>query len=90
MKDYLLEVGVKTLGPSAIRGAILGIAGWILVKNDLLSPFGIISDATQHITTIHWDQLSTASIAALPAVIAAIIKLVQHHTTPIIKGDQPQ
>ena len=88
MKEYLLEVGLKTLGPSAIRGAILGIAGWLLVKNDLLAPFGIISDAAAQTTTIHWKDLSTASIAALPAVIAAVIKLFQHHTTTIIKGEE--
>ena len=84
VKDWLLEVGVKTFGPSAIRGAILGISGWLLAKEGVLSSFGIVSDATAHTTTIFWDKLSVALIVGLPAIIAGVIKTTQHQATQLI------
>lgn len=95
MKDWLIEAGLKTFGPSAIRGAVLGISGWLLVRSDMLDKFGIVSDAAQHITTIHWDKLSMAAIAALPAILAGAIKLMQYHGTQAVqavtqpKGETP-
>lgn len=86
MKDWLMEVGVKTFGPSAIRGAILGVSGWLLMKNNALAPFGIVSDAAQHLTTIYWDKLSVAAITALPAIIAGAVKMVQHQGTQVIQS----
>ena len=84
MKEWLLEVGVKTFGPSAIRGAILGISGWLLAKEGALSAFGIVSDAAAHTTIIYWDRLSMALIVGLPAIIAGVIKATQHQATQII------
>lgn len=91
-KDWLLEAGLKTAGPSAIRGSILGIVGWLAMKQNFLMGLGIVTDPTEHITIIHWDQLSTWAIAALPAVAAGLIKLFQHTGTTIMtnKGDQPK
>jgi hypothetical protein len=79
LKEWIIEVAVKKMWPSAIRGAILGIVGWMVVRNDILAPFGITSDAIQHTTTIYWDKLQTALIVGLPAAVAAIIKLLNHH-----------
>jgi hypothetical protein len=84
MKDWLIRLGLNEAGPSAIRGAILGVSGWILVRNGALTHFGIISDVAAHTTTIHWDQLSVAAIASLPAIIAAVIKLFQVHGENVI------
>src|SRR5262245_41349917 len=50
LKVWLVEVGVKKMGPSAIRGAILGLFGWLMTKEGLLASFGIVSDATAHTT----------------------------------------
>lgn len=86
MKDWLLEVGLKTFGPSAVRGAVLGVAAWLLAKNGALAHFGVISDAATHTLTIHWDQLSTASIAALPAILAGVIKVLNYHGTQVVKS----
>lgn len=86
LKTWALEIGIKKLGPSAIRGAVLGIASWLIAKDGLLSSYGIVSDAAAHTTTIHWDQVSTALIVGLPAIIAAVIKLTQHTTTAVITG----
>lgn len=77
MKDWLINVGLKTFGPSAIRGGVLGLAGWLMARENLLSVFGVVSDATAHTTTIYWDKLSIALIAALPAIGAGLIKVTQ-------------
>jgi len=86
MKDWLLNVGLKTFGPSALRGAILGIAGWLMARGNMLSSFGIVSDAAAQTTTIHWQQLSIAVIAAFPAVLAGLIKMTQHQVTAVATG----
>lgn len=84
MKAWLIEVALKKMGPSAIRGAILGAFGWLLTRQDMLAPFGIMSDATAHTTIIDWDKLNAAVIVALPALIAAVIKMVNHHADQIV------
>lgn len=87
LKVWFLEIAVKQLGPSAIRAAVLGVASWFIAKEGLLAPFGIISDAVARTTTIHWDKVSDALILGLPAIIAVIIKLTQHTTTAVVKGE---
>lgn len=86
LQTWIVEVLIKKLGPSAIRGGILGIMGWIMTRNGMLAQFGVVSDMATHTTTIHWDTLSTWLIAGLPAITAAGIKLFQHHTGAVITG----
>ena len=86
LKVWLLEVGLKKLGPSAIRGAVLGLASWFIAKEGLLSSYGIVSDAVAKTTTIHWAQVSDALIVGLPALIAIILKLTSHTTVAVAKG----
>jgi hypothetical protein len=91
MKNWLVEVGVKTFGPSAVRGAVLGIAGWLMAKEGMLAPFGIVSDAVAKTTTIYWEQLSAAIILGLPALIAGIVKLTQREGEKVVtKVTQPK
>lgn len=85
MKDWLINFGLKTFGPSAVRGAILGLAGWLMARENLLTAFGIVSDAAAHTTTLHWDQLSLGVIALLPAIGAGLIKVTQKQTTQAIQ-----
>ena len=86
LKEWVIEVAVKKLAGSAIRAAALGILGWLMVRNDLLVTWGIVSDAAAHTTTIYWDKLSGALIVGLPALIAIVIKLFQHTATSVVKG----
>jgi hypothetical protein len=86
MKEWLMEVVVKKMGPSALRGAVLGVFGWLMARQGLLDSFGVVSDAANHTTTVYWDKLSTALIVALPALLAAVIKLVNHHTETALSG----
>ena len=69
---------------SAIRGAILGLSGWLLAKEGALTAFGIVSDAAAHTTTVYWDKLSSALVIGLPALIAGVIKLTQHQATQLV------
>jgi hypothetical protein len=86
LKTWAIEIGLKKLGPSAIRAAILGIASWLIARDGLLTSYGIVSDAAARTTTIHWDAVSSALIVGLPAVIAVIVKLTQHTTTAAVTG----
>lgn len=88
IKGWLLEVGLKKLGPSAIRGAVLGLSGWLIAREGLLAPFGIVSDAVTHTTTIYWDRLNLALIASFPALLAAAIKLVNHQAVQALPKPQ--
>lgn len=79
IKLWLIEVGIKKFGPSAVRGAILGIGGWVVAKEGILAPLGILYDQTTHILTIHLDTLSIWAVAGLPALGAGLIKVANHH-----------
>lgn len=83
-KEWLLEVAVKKMGPSAVRGAILGVSGWLIAKQGLLSAYGVLSDSTAHTTTIYWDKLNMALVLALPAGLGAVIKMLNHQGNEII------
>ena len=82
IKQFLIEVAVKKMGPSAIRGACLGLIGWLAMKNNLVP--GVHTDAVSHVTTIAWDQVSGWLIAGIPAGLAAVIKLVNHSAASVI------
>ncbi len=84
LKQWMVEVAVKKMGPSAIRGAIIGIFSWILAKQGALAAFGIVADQATHTVTIHLDQLSMVLIAGLPAALAAAIKMVNHHADEVV------
>ena len=84
LKAWLVQIGIKRLGPSAIRGAILGLSGWLMAKGGMLESFGIISDAAAHTTTIYWDKMNDGLILLLPAIMAAVIKLMNHHVVATV------
>ncbi len=74
-KGWLFETGFKVFGPAAIRGAILGLSGWFMVRSNVFEQIGIISDKQAHVTIINWDQLAIGLIALIPALLAGVIKL---------------
>lgn len=85
LKGWLINVAIKKFGPSAIRGAILGLGGWLAAKEGLLSTFGIIYDKATHILTINLDTLSVIGVAALPAIGAGVIKVLNHEGGEAVK-----
>lgn len=90
LKQWLIEVAVKKMGPSAIRGAILGLFGWLMAKEGMLSSFGVVLDQATHTITIHLDQLNMVLVAGLPAALAAVIKMLNHHADTAVKAILPQ
>ena len=54
LKGWLINVAIKKFGPSAVRGAILGLGGFLAAKEGLLSTFGIVYDKASHILTVIW------------------------------------
>lgn len=90
LKNWLIEVVVKKMGPSAIRGAILGLAGFLAAKEGALGAFGIVYDTSAHIITISLDKLNLALVALLPAAGAAVIKLLNHQAVAVLPGNEPK
>lgn len=92
MKTWLLEVGLKTFGPSAIRGAVLGIGTFIAAKAGMLSAFGVMYDSATHILTVNLDHLQLALVALIPAIGAGLIKATQTTATKAIqpKTEEPK
>ena len=86
LQNWAVEVLIKKGGPSAVRGALLGLVGFLAAKNGLLAHFGIAT--VNGITTIDWSKVSDLAIAGLPAVAAGVIKILSHHTTEAITGGQ--
>ena len=91
-KGWLLDVLIKKAGPSAIRGALLGLGGWIAAKSGILGTFGVAYDSAHQIITLDLNTLNIALVALLPAVGAAAIKILNHHadtaTTAILKPQE--
>lgn len=85
LKGWLVDVLLKKFGPSAIRGAILGLGGFLAAKEGVLSAFGIVYDKTSHILAINLDTLSLLGVAAIPALGAGLIKIINHEGNAIVK-----
>lgn len=83
LKGYLINVAIKKFGPSAVRGAILGLGTWLATKEGFLTALGILYDKTTHIVTINLDTLSIWAIAGLPAIGAGVIKVLNHHADEV-------
>lgn len=90
IKEWFIEVAVKKMGPSAIRGAILGLAGWLVTKEGLLTPLGILYDQATHIITINLDMVSLWAIAGLPAIGGAVIKMLNHQGNVVVEKMKPK
>ena len=87
IKNWLIQVGLKEMGPSAIRGSILAGVGWLAAKNNLIP--GITTDSATHITTIAWDQVSVWAVGLIP-VLAGFIKVGSIHGTQAVQAVLPK
>ena len=90
IKDWLIEMVIKQMGPSAIRNVILFIAGWLTIHSGILDPLGIHYDATKQLMTIDFSTMTTwLSTIGLSAGGAALIKLLNHQSANIILKQAP-
>lgn len=89
LKVWFIEIAIKKFGPSAVRGAVLGLGSWVAAKEGLLAPVGIIYDTATHILTINLDTLSIWAVAGLPAIGAGLIKVLNHKGNEVVKKVLP-
>ena len=85
IKLYVTEVLIKKLGPSALRGAILALTTFLIAHADMLGNWGVIYDGSAHTITLNLDKLSIALVLGLPALIAAVLKLISHTAKPTVE-----
>lgn len=86
LKGWLINVVIKKFGPSAVRGAILGLTGFLAARHELLAPLGIVYTQTTNILTIDFNIMSIWAVAALPAIGAGIIKILNHQSNEAVKS----
>lgn len=89
MKTWLIEVAIKRMGPSAIRGAILAVSGFLVAKAGVLSGYGVNYDeATKTISVnlAHIESILTVLVAS--GGLAGLIKGMNYHAKEIVKKPQ--
>lgn len=89
LKVWAIEVGIKKFGPSAVRGAILGLTGFLAARHELLAPLGIVYTQATNILTIDFNVMSIWAVAALPAIGAGVIKILNHQGNEAVKAVIP-
>ena len=89
IKLWISEVLIKKIAPSALRGAIMALTTFLVAHAGLLGNWGVVYDATTRTITLNLDKLSIALIIGLPAIIAAVIKLVNHTGNQIVLPKAP-
>lgn len=72
--DQIKSWIIETWGPSAIRGAVLGIGGILIAHAAVMAKFGVFYDAATHIVTIHLTTLSDFIIPIAVGIVAGFIK----------------
>jgi len=91
IKLWLINVGIKKLGPSFIRAALAWVIALIAAHEGMLATFGIIYDKAANTVTLHIGTLEGWLLGAGLGVITAALTAAQHHTESVItkKPDEP-
>lgn len=86
LKTWLVEVGIKKMGPSLIKGAMGAGLAYLAAKQGLLAQFGVVYDAAAQTLTLHLDTLQGWILASGTGLIMASLTAAQHTTTAVITG----
>lgn len=89
LKSWLMEVGLKKLGPAFIKGAFAWLFVYLGAHQGLLSSFGITYTPADHNLDIDLDTLSVWAVTVGSGSLMAFFSAAQHHAGAAIKG-QPQ
>lgn len=89
IKLWLVNVGVKQMGPSLIRAGIALLMGFLAAHQGLLTHFGVIWDASSKTLTLRVDTLQEWLLGGGLGLLTAFMTAAQHHTTAALTG-QPQ
>lgn len=85
LKDWVIDVLIKKMGPSAIRAGILGLVVLLAAHQEVLVQFGIVYDAAARVITINLDKMNLGLVFLLPAVGGAVIKMLNHHADTVAR-----
>ena len=86
MKDWLVNIGLQKLGPSAIRAALAAFIGIVLAHQGMLAKFGVVYDQASNTLSLHLSTLQEWCDVTGLGMIAAALMAIQHHTTAAVTG----
>lgn len=89
LKNWLIEVLLKKMGPSLIKGALAAGLGLLAAHQGVLNGLGITWDPSGHTIDIDLDALGAWALMAGSGSIMALFTGLQHHTVAAI-ADKPQ
>jgi hypothetical protein len=89
-KLWLVNVGLKKMGPSLIRAAVAWAVAVVAAHQGMLTTFGVIYDASAHTLTLHIDTLQGWMLGGGLGLITAFLTAAQHHTTAVVTGASQQ
>ena len=89
LKMWLINIGLKKMGPSLIRAALAWVLALVAANPGMLETFGIVYDKVAHTITLHVNTLEAWLLGAGLGTITALLAAAQHHTTATIAG-KPQ
>jgi hypothetical protein len=78
MKDWLIQVGIKKFGPSAIRAAVAAFIAFVVANRGMLESFGVFYDDVTNILTIHLNTATSGIILFTMASIGGLVKVLNH------------
>ena len=84
IKLWIINVGIKKLGPSFIRAALAWVIALVAAHQGILATFGIIYDKAANTLTLHLGTLEGWLLGAGLGVITAALAAAQHHTEAVI------
>lgn len=85
LKMWLIQVGIKKMGPSLIRAALAWVVALIAAHEGLLAAFGIVYDKVAHTLTLHVDTLESWLLGVGLGLITASLAAAGHHAGETVK-----
>jgi hypothetical protein len=86
LKIWMVEVFVKKMGPSLIKGALAGLVGYVAAHHGLLASFGLTYDPTQNTLNLDLDTFGKWILIVGTGGVTALFTALQHHTAAVVVG----
>jgi hypothetical protein len=89
LKEWIIEVGIKKMGPSLVKGAVAALVGIMMAHQGFLDALGISYDKPGNTIDINLTTFSVWVVTMMTGGLTALFTAIQHHTQAAITG-QPQ
>lgn len=86
IKLWLINVGVKQMGPSLIRAAVAWMVALVVAHQGALTGFGVVYDSSANTLTLHIGVLQEWLLGGGIGLVAAFLTAAQHHTIAAVTG----